>query len=158
MHVIPQLKWVRSDILGFNISNIGEVSEMDSEQKKQSTPESPPKDEEGLLRAYGRLPQRGRLFDQQAKGRKYFDSGDFALSTADRVTDIGAINTGRAHPQRDSVSHPYAPVPSSSNANEDANKDVRDKTFAGLKMTESPLHQQSDVGDTKQNLEKPKSD
>jgi hypothetical protein len=93
------------------------------------------------------------------KERKYFDSGDFALSTADRVTDIGAINTGRAHPQRGSVSHPYAPVPSSSNANEDANKDVRDKAFAGLKMTESPLHQQSDVGDTKkQKLEKPKSD
>ncbi|EAW15651.1 uncharacterized protein NFIA_049920 [Aspergillus fischeri NRRL 181] len=132
---------------------------MEPEQKKQSNPESPPKDEEGLLRAYGRLPQRGRLLDQQSKERKYFDSGDFALSTADRVTDIGAIHTGRAHPQRGSVSHPYAPVPSSSNANEDANNDIRDKTVAGLKMTESPLHQQSDVGDTKaQKLEKPKSD
>ncbi|RHZ73326.1 hypothetical protein CDV55_106899 [Aspergillus turcosus] len=132
---------------------------MDSDQQKQSNPESPSKDEEGLLRAYGRLPQRARFLDQQAKERKYFDSGDFALSTADRVTDIGAIHTGRAHPQRGSVSHPYAPVPSSSNADEDANKDVRDKTIAGLKMTESPLHRESGVEDTKaQNREKPKSD
>ncbi|GIK06345.1 hypothetical protein Aspvir_001993 [Aspergillus viridinutans] len=132
---------------------------MEPEQKKQSNPESPSKDEEGLLRAYGRLPQRGRLLDQQAKERKYFDSGDFALSTADRVTDNGAIHTGRAHPQRGSVSHPYAPVPSTSNASEDANKDVRDKAFANLKMTESPLHQHSDVDDKKaQKLEKPKTD
>ncbi|KAF7113952.1 hypothetical protein CNMCM5793_006135 [Aspergillus hiratsukae] len=139
---------------------------MDSEQKKQSTPESPdssPRDNEGLLRAYGRLPQRGTgrflgILDQQPKERKYFDSGDFALSTADRVTDIGAIHTGRAHPQRRGVSHPYAPVPSSSNANEDANKDVRDKAFAGLKMTESPLHQESGAEEKARNREKPKSD
>ncbi|KAF7158086.1 hypothetical protein CNMCM5623_002598 [Aspergillus felis] len=131
---------------------------MEPEQKKQSSPGSTLRDEEGLLRAYGRLPQRGRLLDQQAKERKYFDSGDFALSTADRVTDAGAINTGRAHPQRGSVSHPYAPVPSTSNAEEDANKDVRDKPFTNLKMTESPLHRHSDVDDKAQKLEKPKSD
>ncbi|GIJ90051.1 hypothetical protein Asppvi_009000 [Aspergillus pseudoviridinutans] len=131
---------------------------MEPEQKKQSNPGSTHRDEEGLLRAYGRLPQRGRLLDQQAKERKYFDSGDFALSTADRVTDVGAINTGRAHPQRGSVSHPYAPVPSTSNAEEDANKDVRDKPFTNLKMTESPLHQHSDVDDKAQKLEKPKID
>ncbi|GFF55654.1 mRNA stability protein mug134 [Aspergillus udagawae] len=132
---------------------------MEPEQKRQSNSGPASKDYEGLLRAYGRLPQRGRLLDQQAKERKYFDSGDFALSTADRETDVGAIHTGRAHPQRGSVSHPYAPVPSSSNADEDANKDIRDKAFSSLKMTESPLHQHSDVDDTKaQKLEKPKLD
>lgn len=56
--------------------------------------------------------------------RTYFDSGDFALSAAHRVTDNGSIQTGRAHPHRDSISNPFAPVPSTSNAAMDANEDL----------------------------------
>lgn len=44
----------------------------------------------------------------------YLDSGNYALSAADRVTDNGAIQTGKAHPHRHSISHPYAPVPAPS--------------------------------------------
>lgn len=86
--------------------------------------------------------------DEQ-KERRYFDSGDLALSAADRVTDNGEIKTGAAHPMRDSISRPYAPVPINSNVENDANRD-----FSGMKcpipeMVDSPLHQQNQKGDKK---------
>ncbi|PLB49077.1 hypothetical protein P170DRAFT_436731 [Aspergillus steynii IBT 23096] len=34
------------------------------------------------------LPHGGGLLGQQSKKRTYFDSGDFAVSSADRVTDM----------------------------------------------------------------------
>ena len=78
------------------------------------------------------------------KERRYFDSGDLALSTADRVTDEGAIQTGTAHPIRDSISRPYAPVPNTSNANKDANKGFSGKKSQISEMIDSPLHQPID--------------
>jgi len=57
------------------------------------------------------------------KKRTYFDSGDFALCAAHQASDNGAIQTGRSHPHRESISHPYAPVPSTSNAGNNANED-----------------------------------
>ncbi|GLA78603.1 hypothetical protein AtubIFM55763_011617 [Aspergillus tubingensis] len=79
----------------------------------------------------------------------YFDSGDLALSAADKVTDNGEIKTGAAYPMRDSISRPYAPVPINSNVENDANRD-----FSGMKcpipeMADSPLHQQNQKGDKK---------
>jgi hypothetical protein len=76
--------------------------------------------------------------------RTYFDSGDYALSAADRVTDNGAIRTGKAHPHRDSISHPYAPIPAASNVNKDATEDLYRKSAS---PEESPLLQQTNIGD-----------
>lgn len=78
------------------------------------------------------------------KERTYFDSGDFALSAADRVTDNGAIQTGKAHPRRDSISHPYAPIPAASNVDKDAIEDVYRKSAS---PEESPLLQQTNIED-----------
>jgi len=74
--------------------------------------------------------------------RTYFDSGDFALSTTDHETDSGAINTGRAHPQRDSISHPYAPIPAASNVNQNANQDPHRKNAS---LEKSPLLEHTDA-------------
>lgn len=82
--------------------------------------------------------------------RTYFDSGDFALSAADRETDNGAIQTGKAHPHRESISHPYAPTPASSNVDEYANEDIRRKSAS---TEESPLLQQADTKDEPTNME-----
>ncbi len=62
------------------------------------------------------------------KERTYFDSGDFALSAADVVTDNGPIHTGREHPHHESISHPYAPIPAASNVDRDANEDLYRKS------------------------------
>lgn len=82
--------------------------------------------------------------NQYCQERKYFDSGDFALSAANRETDNGAIQTGGAYPHRESISHPYAPIPSSSNVEEDANED---KYRNSASPERSPLLQQTDMKD-----------
>ncbi|KAJ5368479.1 uncharacterized protein N7496_008239, partial [Penicillium cataractarum] len=92
---------------------------------------------------YGKLPHGG-LLGQKCKERTYFDSGDYALSAADRVTDNGAIRTGKAHPHRDSISHPYAPIPAASNVNKDATEDLYRKSAS---PEESPLLQQTNIED-----------
>jgi hypothetical protein len=91
--------------------------------------------ENRLLKKYGKLPRGGSLA-QKTKERTYFDSGDFALSAADRETDNGAIQTGRAHPHRESISHPYASIPASSNVDESANEDTYRKSAS---IEKSPL-------------------
>ena len=58
------------------------------------------------------------------ENRTYFDSGDLALSAAHKVTNEGAIQTGIAHPDRESISHPYSAVPNTSNVDKDANEDL----------------------------------
>ncbi|KAL4779973.1 hypothetical protein BJX76DRAFT_339367 [Aspergillus varians] len=65
-----------------------------------------------ILQTYGKLPRRASLGQQK---RVYFDSGDFALSAAHRGGDNGAIQTGTAHPVRESISHPYVPIPNDKN-------------------------------------------
>lgn len=62
------------------------------------------------------------------------------------MTDNGAIQTGTVHPLREGISHPYAPVPNTCNANNDANKDLNEKK-PGPEMTDSPLHQRTNMGD-----------
>ncbi|PIG82001.1 hypothetical protein AARAC_010523 [Aspergillus arachidicola] len=106
-------------------------------------------DEKRCLRMYGRLPYGGGLLGQQSKAstddqkeRRYFDSGDLALFATDRVTDNGAIQTGAAHPIRESISRPYAPVPNTSNADKDANRELSGNKSPTPEMVDSPLHQQ----------------
>ncbi|KAL4950814.1 hypothetical protein BDW69DRAFT_186994 [Aspergillus filifer] len=80
--------------------------------ESQAQPESLSSREERILKNYGKLPSKGRLGQARiTPQRTYFDSGDFALSAAHRVTDSGAIQTGTEHPVRESISHPYVPVP-----------------------------------------------
>ncbi|KAJ5816560.1 Endosulphine [Penicillium robsamsonii] len=112
-------------------------------------PESLSKSENRLLKKYGKLP-RGGLLAEKSKERTYFDSGDFALSAADRETDNGAVQTGRAHPNRESISHPYAAIPASSNVNEDANQDTYRKSGSPEK---SPLLHQINTKDEPTNKE-----
>ncbi|KAJ5126276.1 hypothetical protein N7448_005587 [Penicillium atrosanguineum] len=136
-----------------------------SSGRKIPDPEPLSRSEERHFSKYGKLP-RGGLLGQHSKvpihpdpslqpchrsytnltllqkERTYFDSGDFALSAADHETDGGAISTGRAHPQRDSISHPYAPIPAASNVNKDANEDPYRKSASPER---SPLLQQTDV-------------
>ena len=90
------------------------------------------------------------LLTNNPKERRYFDSGDFALSTTTHVTDNGEIKTGRSHPDRDSISHPYAPIPSSSNVDKDATEDLYRKS---ADFEKSPLLQKGNIDDEKPTTE-----
>lgn len=62
------------------------------------------------------------------KERTYFDSGDFALSAGQRAIETGAVESGCKHPNRESISHPNAPVPGNSNVDYAANKTLDRKS------------------------------
>ncbi|KAL4881985.1 hypothetical protein BJY04DRAFT_217682 [Aspergillus karnatakaensis] len=78
---------------------------------------------------YGIPPRMKTLIKHQ--GRKYFDSGDFPLSSTQSQsqsasshnhTADGSVETGTDHPLRESISRPYAPVPTDCNVQPDANR------------------------------------
>lgn len=82
--------------------------------------------------------------------RKYFDSGDFALSAAHKPSDIGAIITGAGHPLRCDVPHPACPVPSSSNVEKGANWELGGGTPTPTEGTkETHLHEGTSLEDRK---------
>ncbi|KAH6622264.1 hypothetical protein C7974DRAFT_219244 [Boeremia exigua] len=110
-----------------------------------------PKDQDGsepltkqdarLLRRYGKLPAREDLLNHQLERRKYFDSGDFALSHAHRVSDIGHIQTGIEHPLCGSISHPSSPAPAGCNVQNVPNKQKKGVEEVNKAGETSNLHQ-----------------
>ncbi|CAJ0854492.1 3448_t:CDS:10 [Entrophospora sp. SA101] len=63
-------------------------------------------DEKRLFRMYGRLPTRKDILSHNSKERKYFDSGDYALSKAGKT--IGPV--GVQHPSPETIPHAISPT------------------------------------------------
>ncbi|KIW34060.1 hypothetical protein, variant 2 [Cladophialophora immunda] len=74
-----------------------------------------------ILARYGSLPKQNVLLRSQVKERKFFDSGDFAISKATRDSATGHPKTGKQHPNFSQIPHLSAPVPSDSNVESNAN-------------------------------------
>jgi len=91
-----------------------------------------------LFDRYGKLPSKEELLHKQLKTRKYFDSGDFALSQASKSSDIGFTETGREHPLRRNISHPFCPVPDNSNVDKDANRPLTHRRGSGQGQGSAP--------------------
>jgi len=62
-------------------------------------------DEQRLFRLYGKVPNKKDLLQNKLKERKYFDSGDYALSKAGKASDIGVTSIGREHPVPENIPH-----------------------------------------------------
>jgi len=62
-------------------------------------------DEQRLFRLYGKLPNKKDLLQNKLKERKYFDSGDYALSKAGKASDVGVTQIGREHPVPENIPH-----------------------------------------------------
>ena len=71
------------------------------------------------------------------------------------MTDNGAIQTGKAHPHRDTISHPYAPIPAASNVEKDAIEDLHRKSAS---PEESPLLHQTNIEYAEPLIKKPQYD
>jgi len=97
--------------------------------------------EQHLLKLYGKLPSKRDLLQSRIKERKYFDSGDFALSAAHKATTDAScpLKTGHQHPLLQNLPHLSSPVPSSSNVNEDA-----DRPMLQASTSMSPVHENSE--------------
>jgi len=66
-------------------------------------------EEQRLFRLYGKLPNRKDLLQNKLKERKYFDSGDYALSKAGKASDAGVTTIGREHPVPENIPHSSTP-------------------------------------------------
>ncbi|EAW07934.1 endosulfine family protein [Aspergillus clavatus NRRL 1] len=72
-------------------------------------------DEQRLLRLYGKMPTKKDLLQNKLKERKYFDSGDYALSKAGKASDVGVTNIGSQHPVPENIPHLTATSPGAHN-------------------------------------------
>ncbi|KAJ4378235.1 hypothetical protein N0V86_005935 [Didymella sp. IMI 355093] len=68
-------------------------------------------EEAKLFRLYGKLPNKKDLLQNKLKERKYFDSGDYALSKAGKASDVGVTQVGREHPNPEKIPHMAPPTP-----------------------------------------------
>jgi len=78
---------------------------MNPHQKNKVDITSLSTDEQRLFRLYGKLPNKKDLLQNKLKERKYFDSGDYALSKAGKASDSGMTNIGTEHPSAETIPH-----------------------------------------------------
>lgn len=67
-------------------------------------------EEQRLFRLYGKLPSRSDHFAKHLKERKYFDSGDYAMSKAGKGDSVDAGAVGSQHPVPENIPHLSSPV------------------------------------------------
>ncbi|KAI4233592.1 MAG: hypothetical protein LQ352_008240 [Teloschistes flavicans] len=72
-------------------------------------------EEQKLFRLYGKLPNKKDLLQNKLKERKYFDSGDYALSKAGKASDGGVTSIGSQHPLPENIPHLTSPNPTNGN-------------------------------------------
>ncbi|RPA95140.1 Endosulfine-domain-containing protein, partial [Choiromyces venosus 120613-1] len=105
-------------------------------QKQKVDISSMNEEEQKLFRLYGKLPSKKDILKNKLKERKYFDSGDYALSKAGKASDVGVTNIGSQHPLPENIPHHTAAgTPTGSSGN------------SGSPVKESPLlHAKSPMG------------
>jgi hypothetical protein len=67
-------------------------------------------EEQRLFRLYGKLPSRSDHFAKHLKDRKYFDSGDYAMSKAGKGDGVDAGAVGSEHPVPENIPHLSSPI------------------------------------------------
>ncbi|RPA81415.1 Endosulfine-domain-containing protein [Ascobolus immersus RN42] len=109
-------------------------------------------EEQKLFRLYGKLPSKRDILSNKLKERKYFDSGDYALSKAGKASDVGVTNIGSQHPQPENIPHVHSPVPgaikvgspsSSTSITGGQGSPVKDTNFNVVSPPKSPLQTDS---------------
>ncbi|KAJ5859838.1 hypothetical protein N7534_005115 [Penicillium rubens] len=73
-------------------------------------------EEQRLLRLYGKMPTKKDVLQNKLKERKYFDSGDYALSKAGKASDVGVTNIGSRHPVPENIPHLTSTSPGANNS------------------------------------------
>lgn len=110
-------------------------------------------EEQRLFRLYGKLPSKSDHFAKHLKERKYFDSGDYALSKAGKADSVDAGSVGSQHPVPENIPHLSSPVSGSSGSSGLANGLILPRlhppagssaaAVAGVGVAGSPVKEQS---------------
>ncbi|XXH03699.1 hypothetical protein Hte_010105 [Hypoxylon texense] len=66
-------------------------------------------EEQRLFRLYGKLPSKSDHFAKHLKERKYFDSGDYAMSKAGKGDSVDTGSVGSQHPVPENIPHLSSP-------------------------------------------------
>ncbi|KFZ07600.1 hypothetical protein V501_06300 [Pseudogymnoascus sp. VKM F-4519 (FW-2642)] len=82
---------------------------MNPHQKNKVDIASLTPDEQRLFRLYGKLPSKADHLAKQLKERKYFDSGDYALSKAGKASSVDTGSVGSEHPLPENIPHLTSP-------------------------------------------------
>lgn len=82
---------------------------MNPHQKNKIDVSSLSPDEQRLFRLYGKLPSKADHLAKQLKERKYFDSGDYALSKAGKASSVDTGSVGSEHPLPENIPHLTSP-------------------------------------------------
>ncbi|KAJ5112125.1 cAMP-regulated phosphoprotein family protein Igo1 [Penicillium argentinense] len=86
---------------------------MNPHQKNKIDISAMTSDEQRLFRMYGKMPNKKDLLQNKLKERKYFDSGDYALSQAGKASEVTSI--GSRHPVPENIPHLTATSPGANN-------------------------------------------
>ncbi|KAI4287339.1 MAG: hypothetical protein L6R35_003401 [Caloplaca aegaea] len=89
---------------------------MNPHQKNKVDVGSLNEEEQKLFRLYGKLPNKKDLLQNKLKERKYFDSGDYALSKAGKASEGGVTTIGSQHPLPENIPHLTSPSPMGTNS------------------------------------------
>ncbi|KAI1876247.1 hypothetical protein JX265_000506 [Neoarthrinium moseri] len=87
---------------------------MNPHQKNKIDVKSLSPDEQRLFRLYGKLPSKSDHFAKHLKDRKYFDSGDYAMSKAGKGDSVDTGSVGSQHPVPENIPHLSSPNGASS--------------------------------------------
>jgi len=114
------------------------------QQKQKIDISSLSADEQRLFRLYGKLPNKKDLLQNKLKERKYFDSGDYALSKAGKASDVGVTQIGREHPVPENIPHSSTSPPIQHNGSISASPGtIPSNNLAGLARGGSPVKEGS---------------
>ncbi|MCJ1298923.1 hypothetical protein MMC08_001714 [Hypocenomyce scalaris] len=103
-------------------------------------------EDQKLFRLYGKLPNKKDLLQNKLKERKYFDSGDYALSKAGKASDVGVTSIGSQHPLPENIPHLTSPGPNANNGSGNGNSGQLQGGQSGSPVKESSfLHRETSV-------------
>ncbi|KAH6899729.1 camp-regulated phosphoprotein/endosulfine conserved region-domain-containing protein [Thelonectria olida] len=95
---------------------------MNPHQKNKVDVKSLTPEEQRLFRLYGKLPSRSDHFTKVLKERKYFDSGDYAMSKAGKGDSVDAGAVGSQHPSPENIPHLSSPISGNTNGPQHAHR------------------------------------
>lgn len=99
-------------------------------------------DEQRLFRLYGKLPSKSDHLAKHLKERKYFDSGDYALSKAGKASSVDTGSVGSQHPLPENIPHLTSPSMSAANQGGSGNGNIHISGIAGA-QSGSPVKESS---------------
>lgn len=128
---------------------------MNPHQKNKIDVNSLSPDEQRLFRLYGKLPSKSDHLAKHLKERKYFDSGDYALSKAGKASSVDTGSVGSEHPLPENIPHLSSPGisgPSGGSGNGNVQLGVAGGLASGSPVKESSfLNRETSIEDVESN-------